>query len=144
MDGVYPDISPVKQYMVASESDLEAMGDGDDGKPHYVKGMSYDRIQKVNAARATLIQELYQTSCKLDRVFDYARYQPKHPHLLTLTEELFVPSYLQALQDYKATNDVNKLYSILTKEAETGIYSFQIFSETFCKYVSQARVLRKV
>lgn len=117
VDGTYPNLSPLRQYMVASEQDLENMDEKEEGE---VKGnhITPETFNKMYAAKLDMIKRLYV---------------PLHPNLFTLSESHFVPSFLAALHDYKETKDKTKLYHILTKETSTCIYSFSIFNETFCK-----------
>jgi len=60
-------------------------------------------------------------------------YQPLHPHLYTLSESFFVPSFLDAVNRYKVSENKDDLLGILHKETDTGLYSLEIFNLEFCK-----------
>jgi len=116
VDGTYPDLTTTRQYMVVQEHDLDDMGDDDaEVEP---PPFSPEKVNSMLQARQQMIKELYV---------------PLHPQLYTLSDSQFVPSFLNALKEYRATNDKNKLLNIMTKETQTGIYSFDIFNNEFCK-----------
>jgi len=64
----------------------------------------------------------YETYCEMQqeyRSFVQQNYKPLHNHLSTLDENIFVPSFLKALQ----TDTQEALQQILHEE-HPGIYSF--------------------
>jgi len=118
VDGTYPDLSPHQRYMVASEKDIDELDDeGDQNEAPPPKFFTPERVQRMTIARREMIKELYT---------------PLHPHLFNLTDNLFVPSFLKALNDFKATKDPSHLTSILKKETPTRLYTFEIFTLDFC------------
>jgi hypothetical protein len=111
----YPQLSSSNPYTVVSERDIEESDEEEQ------KSRPYDisKAKKMQEARRKLIQELYV---------------PLHPHLYKLTEDFFVPSFLEAVKAYhKSGKDPSVLMRILKKETETGIYSFEIFNLEFCR-----------
>lgn len=63
------------------------------------------------------------------------RYVPAHPEIFNLTENLFAPSFLKAVKEFKQTKDTKHLTSILKQETPTKIYSFEIFTKDFCEEI---------
>ena len=55
-------------------------------------------------------------------------YKPLHSNVYRLTEDIFVPSFLEAI----GSNTTNSLHKILTEE-HPGIYSFEMLQLDFCK-----------
>jgi hypothetical protein len=150
IDGTYPDTSPVRQYMVVEEKDLDEMGqdENEDAEPPH---FSPEKVNKMLQARREMIKELYLATFLSSRfplsfffffLFSFSvplffliicGYVPLHPHLYTISDSLFVPSFLDALKEYKSTNNKNKLRSIMTAETPTGIFSFDVFNSEFCR-----------
>jgi len=54
-------------------------------------------------------------------------YKPLHRHVYTLKEDIFVPSFLEAIR----LNTTSSLRKILTEE-QPGIYSFEMLESNFC------------
>ncbi len=72
----------------------------------------------------------YETYCKMQqeyRSFVQQHYTPLHSNLFTLDEDIFIPSFLKALQ----TDTPEALQQILHEE-HPGIYSFGILEQDFC------------
>jgi len=107
----YNECIPNRTYIVVSENDVEDEQD-------IPKKFDYERMAAMNRARTEIIKE---------------HYIPLHPHLYEFKEEFFVESFLEAVKKYKETKEKDDLLKILTKETETGIYSFQIFTLEFCR-----------
>ncbi|KAL6040560.1 2-oxoglutarate and iron-dependent oxygenase domain-containing protein 2 [Balamuthia mandrillaris] len=83
------------------------------------------RLEAMQVARKELIQELYR---------------PKHPHLYRLSDDMLMPSFLQAfatvaaLQDSAESERKEALLSILRQEtATTRLYSLVVFTPEFCQ-----------
>ncbi len=55
-------------------------------------------------------------------------YKPMHRHIYTLNEDIFVPSFVEAI----GSNTTNSLHNILTEEFP-GIYSFEMLQSDFCQ-----------
>jgi hypothetical protein len=114
-DGKLVGVSPDMQYIVASEKDLES--DDEDAAPKQIN-INPQRYAFMTKARRELIRDFYK---------------PLHPHIFNLDESFFVPTFLSAVKNYKNSMNNEDLMSILTKETDTGIYSFEIFNDKFCK-----------
>eukprot|EP01102_Stenamoeba_stenopodia_P006299 TRINITY_DN1725_c0_g3_i1.p1 TRINITY_DN1725_c0_g3~~TRINITY_DN1725_c0_g3_i1.p1 ORF type:complete len:315 (-),score=79.37 TRINITY_DN1725_c0_g3_i1:37-981(-) len=114
--GLYYDLEPDVVYTVADEADIEDLEDEDNNEPLRPPPMQQrmEKIQSMQIARREMISEYYV---------------PRHPTLFTLSEDKFVPSFVEAI----TTGSEHALQSILTKETEdTMIYSLEIFNKDFC------------
>eukprot|EP01102_Stenamoeba_stenopodia_P006301 TRINITY_DN1725_c0_g3_i3.p1 TRINITY_DN1725_c0_g3~~TRINITY_DN1725_c0_g3_i3.p1 ORF type:complete len:167 (-),score=44.26 TRINITY_DN1725_c0_g3_i3:694-1194(-) len=115
--GLYYDLEPDVVYTVADEADIEDLEDEDNNEPLRPPPMQQrmEKIQSMQIARREMISEYYV---------------PRHPTLFTLSEDKFVPSFVEAI----TTGSEHALQSILTKETEdTMIYSLEIFNKDFCE-----------
>ncbi len=54
-------------------------------------------------------------------------YKPLHSHVYTLNEDMFVPSFVEAIR----SNTTDSLHKIVTEE-HPGIYSFEMLQPNFC------------
>jgi len=70
-----------------------------------------------------------QSKCfRREMISEY--YIPRYPELFTLSDDKFVPSFLEAIK----SGEESAIRSILTKETEeTMIYSLEIFNLDFCQ-----------
>eukprot|EP01111_Echinosteliopsis_oligospora_P009881 TRINITY_DN2981_c0_g1_i1.p1 TRINITY_DN2981_c0_g1~~TRINITY_DN2981_c0_g1_i1.p1 ORF type:complete len:385 (-),score=104.98 TRINITY_DN2981_c0_g1_i1:12-1166(-) len=116
-EGKYRGLSEDNKYMVISEEEIERMSSNDDAPPTPAP-FNPDRMRAMNVQRLVMIQELYV---------------PLHPHLFTLTEDMFLPSFINAINGFQSTKNKHVLLEILKLETPTGIYSFEIFTPTFCR-----------
>eukprot|EP01118_Nematostelium_gracile_P017231 TRINITY_DN72_c0_g1_i1.p1 TRINITY_DN72_c0_g1~~TRINITY_DN72_c0_g1_i1.p1 ORF type:complete len:348 (-),score=86.27 TRINITY_DN72_c0_g1_i1:47-1069(-) len=113
-DGLYPSLDPSKQYTAVDEDLLDDEEEITDQELAIKKQQMYfQRAQAMTEARHRLIQELYK---------------PLYPHLWNFSEDFFVPEMLAALKGPK-----DKMLNIFKKETETGIYSFRMFTDKFCR-----------
>jgi len=117
-DGVFPTLDNSKVYLVASEKDLQSDDEEEQQSEdiHKVEKMQkqLERISKMQEARKHFIAEMYK---------------PLHPHLWQFNENIFEPFMREAL----LTGNGEAIAKLLKKETDTGIYSFTMFTETFCR-----------
>jgi hypothetical protein len=113
--GNFLGLSPVQPYTVVSEADLAGEDEPEveytQEQWHEVMVKQSQRIRRMEEARKQLINELYV---------------PRHPRLWSFSPEFICVEMREAVR-------TGELDRVLKKETDTGIYSFQMFTEEFCR-----------
>lgn len=118
-NGWFRDLQKDDTFTAADEADLAS---SDEETDPYIRE-NKARIKMINIGKRIIKMQLSR------KALIQAQYIPKHPHVYRLEDSAFVPSFLDAL---KAGSEESRL-AIMTKETETGIYSFALFNSQFCK-----------
>jgi hypothetical protein len=118
-EGLYPGIEPGHMYMVFSEKEDV----GSDQEQELTPEMIAKR-------RAKMKQRAFNME-KARREMIAAEYKPRHPELYGSIKpaQVLVPSFLNAVLE----RTPEALRSILKKESDTGLYSFDMLLPSYCE-----------
>lgn len=87
-DGQYPDLSPLKQYMVVDEKDLEDEDENDELEHRDMQLPSQETVNKMLEARRTMIKDLYLSTIFVLLYFIfYLVYYQYSPFIISLMKE---------------------------------------------------------
>jgi len=122
-EGKYEGLSKDQTYTVAEEKDLERVPDDD--SPVTMPELSIEDQVKMIEEKQHKIGRMVDARLNLIQ----QHYKRLHPHIYQLTEDKFDSGFLAAVN----SNDPQKIRDFFHKETDTGIYSFNIFNEKFCR-----------
>jgi hypothetical protein len=112
-NGLYPDLDPNITYTVVDEEHLEKFTE-DEQQPLMTREEVQHRLEQMVVARRQLISRLYK---------------PKHPHLYNFSEDIFVPTFLDAIKE----DSIVAFQKLLKQLTPTRLYTFEMLSPKFCR-----------